>query len=156
MVAVVLMDIAGSLSHSVAEIKGALEGKWGKTCQKDFLRPGSNSPIIQLGKNVRKRRCFVFYLKFLPSTMVEELKKGNCHGMNCALACSNTHYTYNSFYNVVHLWLFTLNTQQLQLKWNLNSSSKNPISHPHLHQHWRAHQHNKKMELHWRVYQHQK
>ena len=27
--------IAGSLSHSVAEIKGALEGKWGKTYKGD-------------------------------------------------------------------------------------------------------------------------
>ena len=59
--AVVLTDIAGSLRLSPTEIKGTLDGKWGKTCQKDFLRLGACTPVMQRGGNVRKRRCFVFY-----------------------------------------------------------------------------------------------
>ena len=58
--AVVLGDIEGSLSHTAAEIKSTLTGTWGKPCQKDFLRPDAGTHVIQRGKSDRKRRCFVF------------------------------------------------------------------------------------------------
>ena len=74
--AVVLGDAAPCLSLREADIKGALEGKWGETCQKDFLRPSSTTCIIQRRKNDRKRRCFAFYLQHLPSQMIQELRRG--------------------------------------------------------------------------------
>ena len=49
-VAVVLADAAPCLSFSEADIKGRLEGKWGRACQKDFLRPDSTVLKVQRGK----------------------------------------------------------------------------------------------------------
>ena len=46
-VAVVLPDIAYSLTYTMSEIKATLSGRYSKTCQKDFLRPGAAAPIIQ-------------------------------------------------------------------------------------------------------------
>ena len=71
--AVVLGDIASVLSSSKRK---KIEGKWGKTCQKDFLRPNSTICKVQWGKNARKRRCFAFFLQYLPSEVVQELRRG--------------------------------------------------------------------------------
>ena len=51
-VAVVLTDIAESLTYFISEIRGVLDGKYGKMAQKDFLCKGANVPIIQRKKNV--------------------------------------------------------------------------------------------------------
>ena len=72
--AVVLGDIEGSLS---AEIKRTLTGTWGKPCQRDFLRPDAGTHVIQRGRSDRKRRCFVFFIKFLPAQLVEDFKNTN-------------------------------------------------------------------------------
>ena len=79
-VAVVLTDIAESLTYSISEIRGVLDGKYGKMAQKDFLRKGANVPIIQRKKNDRKRRSFVFFTQFIPSDLLEQLKNGKYVG----------------------------------------------------------------------------
>lgn len=48
--AVVLTDIAQSLSYSIAEIKDILDGICDKMCQKDFLRIGAHDPVIKRKK----------------------------------------------------------------------------------------------------------
>lgn len=73
-VAVVLADIAKSLTHSITEIRGILEGMYGKMAQKDFLR--AMVPIIQRKKNDSKRRYFVFFSQFIPIDILEQLKNG--------------------------------------------------------------------------------
>jgi len=79
-VAVVLTDIAESLTYSISEIRGVLDGKYGKMAQKDFLRKGATVPIIQRKKNDRKRRAFVFFTQFIPSDLLEQLKNGKYVG----------------------------------------------------------------------------
>ena len=54
-------------------------GKWGRSCQKDFLRPGATSCTVQRGKTDKKRRCVAFFLHHLPPELVKKLRKGNFH-----------------------------------------------------------------------------
>ena len=61
------------MCHSPADIERVLEGKWGKTCNKDFLRTGAQTPLMKRGNNDRKQQCFIFYTMFSPFEMVEEL-----------------------------------------------------------------------------------
>jgi hypothetical protein len=74
--AVVLGDIAPFLSVSEADIKGALEGKWEKPCQKDFLDADATTCKIIRRKSDRKRRCFAIYLQHLPLHMIQKLRRG--------------------------------------------------------------------------------
>ena len=91
---VVLSEIEESLTHSVGEVKAILTGTYEKTCQKDFLRQTSTSTTIQRGKNYHRKRCSVFYLKFMPQSMVDRLQRSEwvatffhtrsymCHSVN--------------------------------------------------------------------------
>ena len=66
MVAVVFSSIAKSLTYSVADIKDTLDGKWGRTCQKDLLCRGADVPVVQ-----HKSKEEVLHYG-----LVEELRRG--------------------------------------------------------------------------------
>ena len=57
--------MAPFLCLSETEIKGFLEGTWGKTCQKDFPHLSD-----------RKRRYFAFYMQHLLCSIVQEFRRG--------------------------------------------------------------------------------
>ncbi len=75
--AVVLGDIATSLTYSCAEIKRALKsGEWGSDdVNRDFLEPDADDIVIKR-KNSKKRRCCALVLSKLPNALGEELKRG--------------------------------------------------------------------------------
>ena len=79
MLAVVLEDVRSSLSHSCSEIKEAVEkANWGTRTLKDFLKPDSDSPVINRGTNGRNRRCLAIYMNKMASNMQQQFRSSKC------------------------------------------------------------------------------
>ena len=100
--AVVLSEVGEALTHSVGEVKAILTGTYGKTCQKNFLRQTSTSTSIQRGKNDHRRRYFVFYLKFMPQSMVDWLQRSEWVAafLHMTSYISYIYILYNIFFSV--------------------------------------------------------
>ena len=77
-VAVVLSDIEDPLTYPRAEIKGKLDGRLARTCQKYYFTARFRFPIYTVGGGNDWKRKYFFYSHFLPSELAEELRNGNC------------------------------------------------------------------------------
>ena len=75
--AVVLPDVAGQLTHSPSAIRQmvAKEG-WGGSDTKDFLPPDASSLIINRKDNSRRRKCTAIFLSKLPDELRTNIKQG--------------------------------------------------------------------------------
>lgn len=78
--AIVLSDIAGSLSNRVIVIRRALvRGKLGlNNITKDFLRSSCSSSFVTRGVNNFRRKCEVVFTDCLPDDVVYQLNAGWC------------------------------------------------------------------------------
>ena len=76
--AVVLADIARTLSFPLAQIRMAItRGNFGHTrITKDFLQPGEKSKCITRNVNSRRRKCEAFIVTRIDSQSCEQLKAG--------------------------------------------------------------------------------
>ena len=87
--AVVLADIASSLSYSVTQIRSALtRGNYGHTrITKDFLKPGEESNFITRNVNSRRRKCEAFIMHHVDSRSCEQLKVGKLCAIISKMPC---------------------------------------------------------------------
>ena len=85
-VAIVLEDLGGALTHSCAEVKETVEkGGWGTRTSKDFLKADADDSVITRGKNTQKRRCLGIFMKKMPVKLQEQIKSRKSRSLAIAM-----------------------------------------------------------------------